>query len=755
MGKSRRLAGVLATVVAVGCAVVAGPASAVASAQLLSVSVSASQVAAPGQVTLSYTASSDAPISQAHALFISPDGRVHRVDLSGGSAGSGPLSVPDGVANGAWTLRVVVLDVGNTPGAEVCAAGSANPGTFCTSFMDFSADTVTVSGSTPEYNAPLISSVTVAPSPVQPGNPVTVSWADDEVHTDAKIRLTFQNFDPHAQSDMVTFSTPAGADLSTRQVSFPLKAFAYNGVYQLTSLEISDNVGNDAIYLPDGTTQLNHLTLSPTSHMLNFSAITFTVTGSTQGLNPPQLTSLHVTAPTAPSTGPIQVGYTATTASPPLTDLTVTYLVPGGTQTIYEGSVPLSGTVQFGTNYFGTHQLSEIRLQDSRGDILIYRRDGTTYNPITGAVGTHALNFAQFDLTIPAPQPQIVGAWSTPHAATLRWSVYEGLGTQPVQTQITVNPGGYTYLVPINFYLQPTEQVYTIPGLRTGVTYTITLVDIGANNARSTPTQTTVTPQMSDHIFSVGDDNGDGRDDLVGFNPQTSMASFYGRSGSGYLPAKYYGNWPPTGHLTPAGDPMNEGEGGVFFVDQTGTLTFLKGEGYGATSTIQRFGKGWDSMRFLAGGFDFTGDGEPDLYAITSTGNLYLYGVQMYQGPIATMLSIQPRHYIGSGWNSMQAVFSPGDFNGDHKADLMAMDLAGNLWLYPGNGHGSFAPRILAGTGWGGFGAVFALRNFSGNGHMDIGAVDPAGNLYRYAGTGTGHFLPGHTLIGTGWNRYF
>lgn len=82
---------------------------------------------------------------------------------------------------------------------------------------------------------------------------------------------------------------------------------------------------------------------------------------------------------------------------------------------------------------------------------------------------------------------------------------------------------------------------------------------------------------------------------------------------------------------------------------------------------------------------------------------------------------------------------------------LRAVDLAGNLWLYHGDGHGSFAPRVQVGSG---FAAVFALRNFSGNGHMDIGVVDMAGDLYRYAGTGTGRFLPGRTLIGTGWNRY-
>lgn len=753
MGKSRRLAAVLVAVLAVGCAVVASPASAATLPQLLSVSVSANQVTAPGRVTLTYTSSSYAPIISATASFLSPDQRLHSVVLTVGTSGSGTLDLPDGVPNGPWTLARLLLSTSSytSTASTVCAPSLPDPYRQCTSHMDFSAETVTVSGSNEDRSAPLISSVSPTASPVQPGNPVTISWADDEVHTVARVSLTFQNFDPHALSDRVTFSSPTGADLSTRQLVQPLKAFAFNGVYQLTRLEIQDNLGNDVVYLSDGTTRLSGGAVSPTSHTLNFSAITFTVTGSTQGLNPPQLTSLHVIPLTAPSTGPIQLDYTATSAAPPLTDLRVTYLVPGGTQTADQTYAPLSGSTLLESQYFGAHQLSEIQLRDSRGNILIYRRDGTTYNPITGAVGSHTLNFPQFDMTLPIPKPQFVGAWSTPSAATVRWNADDGGGAQSVQTQVTVNPGGSSSVVQVDPPYGPDQPTYTLAGLRAGVTYTVTLVDLGPNNVRSAPTQTTITTQMSDHIFSVGDDNEDGRDDLVGFNAPTSTASFYGRSGSGYSARTYYGGWLPIGHVTPAGDAMTNGRGGVFYVDQHGTLTFLMGEGYGMTSQIQPFGTGWDSMRFLAGGFDFTGDGAPDLYAISSTGSLYLYPIEM----VPSGLAIHPRQFIGSGWAGMQAVFSPGDFNGDHNADLMAVDLAGNLWLYPGNGHGGFAPRVLVGTGWGGFGAVFALRNFSGNGHMDVGAVDLAGNFYRYAGTGTGRFLPGHTLLGTGWNTYF
>ena len=96
---------------------------------------------------------------------------------------------------------------------------------------------------------------------------------------------------------------------------------------------------------------------------------------------------------------------------------------------------------------------------------------------------------------------------------------------------------------------------------------------------------------------------------------------------------------------------------------------------------------------------------------------------------------------LGSGWNAFTALFQAGDFSGDRRADLVAVDSLGKLWLYPGNGRGGFGARTQIGTGWAGFGAVLPLRDFNGDGRADIGAITTDGRLLMYPGNGRSGFL--------------
>jgi hypothetical protein len=55
----------------------------------------------------------------------------------------------------------------------------------------------------------------------------------------------------------------------------------------------------------------------------------------------------------------------------------------------------------------------------------------------------------------------------------------------------------------------------------------------------------------------------------------------------------------------------------------------------------------------------------------------------------------------------MTAVMSPGDFTGDRASDLLARDVNGYLWLYPGDGTGSWLSRTCFGSGWNAMNALF------------------------------------------------
>jgi serine protease len=140
---------------------------------------------------------------------------------------------------------------------------------------------------------------------------------------------------------------------------------------------------------------------------------------------------------------------------------------------------------------------------------------------------------------------------------------------------------------------------------------------------------------------------------------------------------------------------------------------------------------------------DLTGDGKADVLAKENSGILWLYPGNGRGGWLA-------RQQVGAGW-STYTMLAPGDFNGDKRNDILARDRTGALWLYPGNGRGGWFPRIKVGSGWGGFTAVIGPGDFNGDGKADVLARDTAGVLWLYPGNGRGGWLA-RTKAGTGWN---
>ncbi|MDR2454146.1 MAG: N-acetylmuramoyl-L-alanine amidase [Bifidobacteriaceae bacterium] len=141
---------------------------------------------------------------------------------------------------------------------------------------------------------------------------------------------------------------------------------------------------------------------------------------------------------------------------------------------------------------------------------------------------------------------------------------------------------------------------------------------------------------------------------------------------------------------------------------------------------------------------DLTGDGRGDIVVIDGAGRLWVY-------PMASAAALGPRRQIGNGWQGWSVV-GPGDWNKDGYADLMGVAPNGDLYLYPGPG---FSRKTQVGNGWTGY-TVRPSGDIDGDGNADVLAIDDQTQLlYLYRGNGQGGWVKGgRKQVGNGWAGY-
>ncbi|MFE5940324.1 FG-GAP repeat domain-containing protein [Streptomyces sp. NPDC056470] len=99
-----------------------------------------------------------------------------------------------------------------------------------------------------------------------------------------------------------------------------------------------------------------------------------------------------------------------------------------------------------------------------------------------------------------------------------------------------------------------------------------------------------------------------------------------------------------------------------------------------------------------------TGDGKADLLARDTSGVLWLY-----KGTESATAPYTARTKVGGGWSTYNQLVVTGDLTDDGKADAVARDSAGVLWLYKGTSNASapFITRIKIGGGWNTYNRLF------------------------------------------------
>ncbi|MFF4490992.1 trypsin-like serine protease [Streptomyces sp. NPDC001544] len=168
---------------------------------------------------------------------------------------------------------------------------------------------------------------------------------------------------------------------------------------------------------------------------------------------------------------------------------------------------------------------------------------------------------------------------------------------------------------------------------------------------------------------------------------------------------------------------------------------------------MQQIFDNWKTRTRIIAPGDLTGDYLPDLLSVDSAGTLWLY-------PGKGNGSFSARVQVSTGWNQYNSVRGHGDFTGDGKADLLARQSStGDLYLYKGtgkSGSGAFSGRIKVRSGWTGYNAFDAVGDVDGDGKADFLARTPGGTLYLYKGTGkaTSEIFATRVSVGTGFDQY-
>ncbi len=245
------------------------------------------------------------------------------------------------------------------------------------------------------------------------------------------------------------------------------------------------------------------------------------------------------------------------------------------------------------------------------------------------------------------------------------------------------------------------------------------------------------------YLAATKDLNGDGIADLLARMPDGSLW-FYPGSGSGdYRAPTKIGKfgWEVFDSLVSVGDFNGDGKNDLVARMPNGTLWLYAGSGRvdgtsSAFSGVQKIGEfGWDSFTSLTGTGDLTGDGKSDILARKADGSLWLYAGS---GRVDSANNgyLSGRKIGNFGWEVFDQLLGVGDFNADGKNDIVARTADGGLWLYAGDGTGRLPTSRKIGTGWNVFDTVLGAGNLNRDNFADLVARRPDGSLWAYSGTG-------------------
>lgn len=257
-------------------------------------------------------------------------------------------------------------------------------------------------------------------------------------------------------------------------------------------------------------------------------------------------------------------------------------------------------------------------------------------------------------------------------------------------------------------------------------------------------TQRSLAPLPASGIF--GEHTGDAYADVYGVDKTGRLKLIKGGPSTMSLMVDYGTTMVGVTYLVQIGDWSGDKRSDVLARRADHSLWIYTSTPSGGLVPWRQVGKNWGSMDKII--FAGSLNGSANKYVVArqaSTGDLYRYQI--------TANGLVGVAKIGQNWNGMKFFFSVGDFNGDGRGDIIGVRSSdGTMWFYPGRTDGKLDYGRQVGRGWGNFQHAFSPGDFSGDGRFDLLGVDGNGVLWGYHNTGAGWSY--YKKMGVGYSGY-
>jgi hypothetical protein len=413
-------------------------------------------------------------------------------------------------------------------------------------------------------------------------------------------------------------------------------------------------------------------------------------------------------------------GSSAVTSVASGTVVTLTATVKAGTTAVTPGQVKFCDATATYCEDF--HIVGTAQLTSTGTAVFKFRPASGSYSYKAVFVGTKTHKTS----SSAASSLSVTGISPHPTATVISWS---GLTSNPTLTGTVIDTG-----------------------FSPGPTGTVSFVDTSNSNAvlgeatLGTPssnvtawTSATLTAGDNTEYYAVGDFNGDGIPDIAA-SINNTVTIFLGDGNGGFTPVANPATVNNPGQIVVA-DFNSDGIPDLAVLSGDDQIAILLGKGDGTFTAAPLASTGYS--RALAVG-DFNNDGIPDLVTIDFLGYNVNPAVLLGNGDgTFTLVHTYAAPYGLSGTYSVAVA----DFNGDGFLDIAFTDGAGTVYVFFGNGTGTFP--YGSGTSVtipGAYTHDIVEADFNGDGIPDLAVNGNSAATFVYLGTASGSFNQAPTV---------